>query len=625
MVAVDLIFSLALPALAVPASSAIAAFTRRTGEELDAETHAAAAVALVLAWLQAGGMILLTLGALRAGPVIAWIAIGVVAAFAAARRVTLPALRPAHALLIVPLVGYLLLATVPPWDRDEMVYHLALPRQFAAAARWVRPDDNIFASLPLGWESALSMLYALGSDGEPLVAPRLVGAWTAGAAALATTGLARALGARVAWLAGGALLLVPTFVEFGSSAYDEPYLILLVTLALGLVARTVAGARAFVLPAAGLAGVAASVKYPGLAMVGILAFAMLIGSEPASLRAEPVRRAARFLGVALLVACPFYVRNLLQRGNPFFPMGFELLGGRGWDPVRAEAYWETLRAYGEGDGLTDVLALPVRIFLARDLEQGFQGSIGPVVGAGALSAALLFRRGGPEGAAAERLARAAVALFAGVFFVFWMLTVRQARFFLPAVPALLALLACGIDRIGAAAPRVAAAALVGSAAWGAPLYATVWTRQLTSAWITGALDRDALLARVLPQSYEALRGVAAVVPPEGRVWLVWTRAYTYYLTRPYRLDCVFEGWRFEALVDASPDAATLIAALRVDGITHVLVNERFFLRGESADTRRGRTARLRKRFAARLSEGVLVEAKRWGSFVLYRVGDLGER
>jgi hypothetical protein len=215
-----------------------------------------------------------------------------------------------------------------------------------------------------------------------------------------------------------------------------------------------------------------------------------------------------------------------------------------------------------------------------------------------------------------------VAVFAAGFFFFWTLTVRQARFFLPAVPALLALLAAGVDRLGAVAPRVGAGLLVASAAWGAPLYATVWNRQLTTAWlgVTGAgpLDRDALLARVLPQSYEALRGVDALVPPDGRVWLVWTRAYTYYLTRPYRLDCVFEGWRFEALVDSAPDAVAFVASLRADGFTHVLVNERFFLRGESADTERGRTARLRRRFAAWLAEGALVEERRWGSFVLYR-------
>jgi hypothetical protein len=104
------------------------------------------------------------------------------------------------------------------------------------------------------------------------------------------------------------------------------------------------------------------------------------------------------------------------------------------------------------------------------------------------------------------------------------------------------------------------------------------------------------------------------------VWLVWTRGYTYYLDRPYRLDSVFEGWRFEALLDAAPDPPALAASLRAEGFTHVLVNRRFFLQGTNADTEPGRTARLRERFAAALAAGALVEEERWPTVTLLRVG-----
>jgi 4-amino-4-deoxy-L-arabinose transferase-like glycosyltransferase len=618
MAARDLLVSCSAPLLAAPAASVVAAWSQRAGVTLDAETHAAMAFALALAWLQTGGMVLLTAGVLTLPAALAWIAAGVVLAFAIARKVSLPALRPAHALLLVPLAAYLLMATVPPWDRDEMVYHLAVPREFARAHAWVRPDDNIFASLPLGWESAVSMLYAFGRGGQPLFNPRLLGAWTAGAAALATTGLARALGARSAWIAAPLLLATPTVVEFGSSAYVEPYLLLLLVLALGAAARVVAGESRWLLPAAVAAGLAATVKYTGLAALGMLAFALLVDRpQRVSLASPPVRRAARFLAVALVVACPFYVRNAIQRHNPFFPLGFDLFGGLGWDAVRAEAYWETLRAYGPAEGL-EGLTLPVTIFFARDFVHGFEGSIGPVVGLGVAAAAWALRRRGdrPEG---ERHARIAVAVFAFAFFFFWALSVRQARFFLPVVPPLVAFVAVGVDAFPERGGMVGALALAANVAWGGALYAGLWTRQFTSAWLRGALDEGALLARVLPESYPALRALNTEVPPDGRVWLVWTRGHTYYLDRPYRLDSVFEGWRFEALLDGAPDAGAFVAALRADGITHVLANERFFLRGTSAETERGRTARLRQRFAALLSEGALVEQRRWGTVALWRI------
>jgi hypothetical protein len=623
MFARDLLLSLAAPLLALPAASLAGAWARHACVELDAETHAAASFALLLVWLQAGGMVLGAAGALGALPALGWVAAGAVGASVGARRVSLPSLRPAHALVLLPLAGYLLMATVPPWDRDEMVYHLALPRQFALAGRYVRPDDNVFASLPLGWESAVSLLYALGSKGEPIFNPRLLGAWTAGAAALATTGLARAIGARAAWVAGAALLAIPTFVEFGASAYVEPYLVLLVTLALTAVARTLRGEPRWLLPGAVLAGVAASVKYPGLAAAVLLALLLLVDTTN-------VRQTARFLGVALLVGCPFYIRNALQRHNPFFPLAFNLFGGLGWDAVRSEAYWQTLRAYG-GRGLGGALALPVRLFVARDLVHGFEGSIGPVAGAGAMAAVVLALRHGRAPLSRMRrppwagLPALAVALFAGAWFFFWAFSVQQARFFLPAVPALLALLAAGISL---SAPRerwLGGLALAASVAWGAGIYAQLWSRQLTSAWLTGALDRDALLARLLPESYPALRELEELVPPGGRVWLVWTRGYTYYLDRPYRLDSVFEGWRFEALLESSTSPEALQGSLRAEGFTHVLVNRRFFLEGTSADTEPGRTARLRALFEACVAAGALVEQRRWEAVTLFRVKDSGER
>ncbi|MGA1791130.1 MAG: hypothetical protein ACMUIM_06570, partial [bacterium] len=76
----------------------------------------------------------------------------------------------------------------------------------------MRPDNNIFASFPLGWESILSVLHTFGRapDFFPPFNPRLITVWTAGATALASAALARMLGARksIADWAGVLLLLV---------------------------------------------------------------------------------------------------------------------------------------------------------------------------------------------------------------------------------------------------------------------------------------------------------------------------------------------------------------------------------------------------------------------------------
>jgi hypothetical protein len=605
----DLLGSLLVPLGGWLASLPLRRWASARGASLPADLAMAAGLLVVLATLQSLGMALGFLGMLRASLLLPLLVLGAGAALVAGRGELRRSLGGATTLLpsLALLLPYLLLATFPPWDRDEMVYHLALPRSFALAGGYTRPDDNLFASLPLGWESIQAVLHAVGrAPGEPPFNPRLLGAWTAWGGALATGALAREAGAqRLPWLAGALLLLTPTFVEFGSSAYVEPYLLLCATLALIAALRAVEGSEGWLLLAAALAGLGTSVKYTGLAVAAILTVGVAATSEPE----QRPRRVLRFVALCALVGSPFYVRNLLQRGNPFFPMAYGLLGGEGWDEVRAAAYWETLRGYGAGDDLFDALTAPLRLFFARDHLAGFEGSLGPLPPLLALGAALCPAPGG-------RRAALPLLAFAALFTLFWAATVVQARFFLVALPPLLA---AGVAWIEARAPRLVVAALLGAALWGASSAVFLWRRQPTTEWLRGALPREQALARVLPQSYPPARELPSLVPPGERVWLLWMRGYTYYLDVPYKVDCVYEEWRFANLLDRSMNGAQFSRNLREEGATFLLVNESFFLRGGSSDTRPGRTAELRRRFEGLVAEGTLEPARRWDRVVLYRL------
>ena len=619
--------------IAVPAALHLARSARPSGPE-----SLALAAGLVLAWCMGGGMLLGGLGWLTAPAVWTWLAAGVALAGWAGRREFSRRRwndwkaswrgEGAAALLLPPGLWLLALASPPPWYRDSLVYHLALPRLFAHHGGYTWPDDNVFAAFPLGWESALSLLYALGAgpDPEPAFNPRLAGAWTLLAAGLATYALARAVGARPALSAAGAglLLLLPSAAEFGASAYVENALLLGACLSLWWTLR----ARDGQLPwwgSAVAAGLTAWLKYPALALLVFLAAA-----APAL---ECVRRGRReprqWLGLALrwgslaaLVASPFYLRNWLWRGNPVFPTGYALFGGEGWDAWRAWAYRETLANYGHGREPLDLLLLPWRLFTQRSFDGGFEGSLGPLLGLALPLAAWTLWRGTGD----ARLRRHGPWLLAWSLWIalFWTATVQQARFYLIAAPAALALGGAALSSLpaltGATRRRVAAAGLVAAQlAWSAAPLAELWRRQATGDWLAGRLDRDRFLARMLPETWPVWRDLPASVPPDGRVWLVWMRGYTYYLTRPYRLDSVFEAWRLEALLDEHAEPAALGAALERDGISHLLVNHRFFLVGGNADLRPGRTRQLEERFRRALGAGVLEPLERWGSVSLYGV------
>jgi hypothetical protein len=606
----DLAFSLILPLQALAWSLLLRRWASNRQIELGPELALASGFAGALAFTQAIGMALGFLGLLKAtlagGLLVAGLVGPLVLGRGELRRATKGAagLLPSLALLI-PL---LLMATFPPWDRDEMVYHLALPRAFAVAGGYVRPDDNLFASFPLGWESIQAVWHTLGrSAGEAPFNPRLLGAWTAWGAALATSALAREAGAgKLSWLGGALLLLTPTFVEFGSSAYVEPYLMLGATLALIGALRVVRG-EAFLWMAVGGAGLAVSTKYSGLGAAAIVALLLAVGPGDAIKRRQ---RVLFFIAGCALVGSPFYLRNMIERGNPFFPMAYGLLGGEGWDDLRAALYWETLRGYGAGDDILDALTAPLRVFFTRDMGKGFEGSVGPLPLLGALAA---FKIAG------ERRTEARLVLgFAGLYGLFWACTVVQARFLLVAVGPLLALLAVGVGALpqGRAA---AVALLVGALAWGAGPIAHLWGRQPTASWLAGQ-PRDAALTQVLKESYTPLRELEEFVPEGQRVWLVWMRGYTYYLRRPYRLDSVYEEWRLATLLEGCDDAAQVAPKLRAEGFSFLLINEQFFLKNGSADTRPGRTTALRARFEEAVARGDLRKVRAWGKITLYEVG-----
>ncbi|MCB9778175.1 MAG: phospholipid carrier-dependent glycosyltransferase [Alphaproteobacteria bacterium] len=595
----DLLLAAVLPGLAWAVSGVPSALLPDTDRAL----RGAVAFALVVGWCSLGGIVLGFTHRLGPLTATAWLGLGIAAALLRARPV-----HPREFADLLPLSPLLLLllalGTVPPWHRDSMTYHLALPRFFAQHGGYAPTDENLFASFPLGWESALSLVCAWGAppDHYPLVNPRLLAAWITVAGALALVGLARTLGAerRAALTAGAAWLLLPSVVEFGSTAYVEPWLCLCSVLAVAFAWRAREGGPRLARAAGLFAGLAISAKYPGLAVAAFVGTLLL--PRPGQLLS--------YGAVAAVVGSPFYLRNLLVKGNPVFPVAWDLFGGPGWDAWRSMAYAATLANYGMGRSTLDTLLLPWRVLTTTDLVGGFEGSLGlAAVGGLVLGGLALVGEG-------RRLWPLAVVL--GLWAAFWASQVQQIRFLLALLPVLFAVAAVGASR---RSPALLAVWLLASVGWSAPLVHRLWTQQATGSWLVGELAEADVLERMLPESYRPLQALADHVPEDGRVWLVWTRGYSYYAPRDVRVDSVFEAWRLEALLDEAGDADQAIALLRADGITHLLINRRFFLTGTNADLEEGRTERLRQRFGALVAAGRLRPVEEWGPVVLLEVAE----
>jgi hypothetical protein len=173
------------------------------------------------------------------------------------------------------------------------------------------------------------------------------------------------------------------------------------------------------------AGAAAGMKYLGLIAVLALAVAAAIALH----RRLTLARVLAFAIPAILVALPWYVKNVILTGNPVYP---HLFGG-----LNASAAAEldaTMASFGHGHSVADFVLMPMRLLTDGEAFDGGE-FLSP-----------LFVAFVPLGLLVLGSRRAHVAAGAGiaVYLVAWFSTTQQARFLVPLLPALAVLAALGI-------------------------------------------------------------------------------------------------------------------------------------------------------------------------------------
>jgi hypothetical protein len=416
------------------------------------------------------------------------------------------------------IAGSALLAVVaagaPVTAFDSLHYHASAPARFAEAHELLEFEWGWSSYQPFTVEMLVTDGVLLRDSIQGAFAPLLL----ALGALAATIGMGARVGGRGLGLLAGAIFFVQPLMAFeASGSLVENGLAFAAALAAWNLAVFVRTGEQAAIGLAGLfAGAAAGMKYVGLfvllaAGVALLLFARRrLGAVPLALFAVP----------AALVALPWYVKNLVQTGNPLFPFVFGGVSEYG------ERWVESgIHEHGHGRGPVDALLLPFRLLTeGDDFDRG--SWLSPLF--------LLFA---PLSLLDERRRRrCGLALAAaGLYLAAWFLTSQQARFLLPLAPVLAVLAALGVfalarrGRLGRlVAPLAAGAALVTGFTMSAAYDAQFAPVAL------GLEDRDDFLAektpyyegvrrlnRMLGEDDVALLDFAAVLYVEDQ-YVVWT-------------------------------------------------------------------------------------------------------
>jgi hypothetical protein len=325
--------------------------------------------------------------------------------------------------LLVAYVGLDLLAVSAPISSpDALLYHAADPALFEKAHRIYAVPWNSSSYEPFSVEMIVLDGFLLWNPVQGAFAPLLLALVALGA----VSGFAyRTAGRSGALLAGAIFFAQPFMVWEATSVFIESGIALAVALAAWNLFRFARYHERGALVLAGVfAGGAAGMKY-----LGLIAALTLSAAAAAVLARRLTPRLALAFGLpALAVALPWYVKNAVLTGNPFYPHVF---GGLNSSASSELSY--TMQTFGHGHSVLDFVLLPARLLADAQPFDGGQ-YLSPLFLVFA-PVALLFRA-----RPAVRLAWAGVILYV----VVWFVTTQQARFLVPLMPTLAVLGALGI-------------------------------------------------------------------------------------------------------------------------------------------------------------------------------------
>jgi hypothetical protein len=474
--------------------------------------------------------------------------------------------RIAITLVVAMLVLVLLRGLAPVIDYDGLMYHLVVPRDYWEAGRISPYPGESHGNFPLtvdllyipavilGLESAAKLIHlgfgVLMGLGVYAAAKRVLGLTRGG------------------WLAVFVLATTPVLGTVGGYAYTDMGWALFAFLSVFALLRwREEGKRRWLVLGGVFVGLCLGSKYLGLPVLGVLGLVVLVQSG--LLRSgnrglldrkswERMLTDGLIFGVvAIAVASPWYVKNWLWLGNPFYPLWF---GGRNWDAYQAVNLAHLGTRYGPRDGLLGVLLLPWDLFV-RSI--GHFGSIPfafPPPPSLLLPLYLLIRRRGTVNL---------ILLIAALRFVTWAVSARNARFLMDIFPLLsiaVAYLLMELSRrhlFQLMLQGVLFLLLVANLVWQSALF----FQEDPIPVVLGVESREEYLVDHNDPPYRAIRFINRL-PPDSKVFFVGG-GQSYYVTTDHVADIAHANWG-HLVYRHGERPEQLHRVLLSQGFTHIL-------------------------------------------------------
>ncbi|MDD4957487.1 MAG: glycosyltransferase family 39 protein [Candidatus Omnitrophica bacterium] len=457
-------------------------------------------------------------------------------------------------------------ALLPPSALDEIQYHLFFPKLYASTGSISCDLSDIYGFFP----QLAEMLYTLAVLLSNYISAHFLHCYF-GLLSFAVIffTVSRAANTRIAFLSALIFYAIPSTSLISTIAYVDLALCAYILLGTSLFASAlISGDRVRSALAGIMFGFACGVKYTALFSLPICAIILLgwMLLHPADKKRTAISGSI-FLACLLAAGFPWYLRNIMQTGNPFYPFFSPFFGTGPWGAERPLLYDILLKTtYGMGASIRDILRLPFNLFLYAGPNRPFDGMLGPIYLV--LPVLLLFRQ--------PRDKEGLVYLSYSLLFLFiWAGTSQQIRLMLPAA----GVLACVFY------PALTLSASGGkhgkTAFYGLINLALLYQLLLSASLIFSPVDiaylfRGASSHSVLEEkvsNFNAIDYINRSLPDTSLTCLVNIGNVRYYCERPFVQESVFEGWSLFKAIDKASSGADISNWFTSRGITHLLIDE----------------------------------------------------
>ncbi|MGQ9455493.1 MAG: ArnT family glycosyltransferase [Armatimonadota bacterium] len=465
-------------------------------------------------------------------------------------------------LLILLFATVLVPAMAPPAmsDWDSLAYHLAVPKLWIKHGGFYYIDFVSHSNFPFLTE----MLYIPGIMLDNPGAAKLVHFWI-GVLLVGTVVITarRHISRGCAWPSALAIAGMPIVMWEATTAYIDLATAFYTLTAICLLLNYFdTSDQHYLTTSAICAGFCASTKMTGLQLIPILLIWLLVDRRIFEGRFV-WKNAIKFAVVGVLVCSAWHVKTFIHTGNPVYPFFYNIFGGRNWNAELAKNYAMLQGRFGIGHDISSLLTLPYDLTFRSDAFYDTPGLyVGPLIIASV--PLLLFARSG-----SRKLTGMLCAFLVQV--LIWFVLTQQSRYLIPAF-AVLAPLASGLLWRDVRLQKV-------RPVWWAMVFLTalfgLWTlvpaaRQAIP-YVMGLESRDDYLTKSL-DIYPAVQFINEELPTDARVALFGdTRGF--YIDRAYVWADYGHNLKFSRHYRSIEE---FVQALKNDGITHALINFRFF-------------------------------------------------